>query len=516
MASQTFIAGTGSSISLTGYAWGNPGNVTANDGANATQSGLNGAVQVTDALRGTNFGFSIPSNATIDGIALKIEALASNNTTASAADSVVKLVKGGAVAGNDFASFETLETTATVYTYGGATNLWGTSWSPTDINASNFGAQVQYEIDRTARFACTVSVDYIEITVYYTIATTLTADASSYTLLGIDANFVKGFGDLFNVGTFVLNGIATGLVYSRIFPADTVAYAVAGQGANTLFNRRLTADTGSIVFTGLNNDLKRAWTIFPGSGTYTVTGVNNSLRKTFSALAETSTFALSGVTANVLANRRVLAERGAFTHTGTQIILSAPVSLDADQFEITNFAAFSMPATTVSFAFAGLDTGLLAGKRVVTVLTSYNVTGLESGLSFGRRETVEVGSFALQGVDAELSRSFSLTAELGVYLTTGLDTGFLVTRIFETNTESFTLTGFDAEFQRAYRFPTTVTPYVVTGRNALLVWSRGILADISIGHSCPWKVELSHEAGSAVTVTHKPLCITTVRNYILE
>ncbi len=79
-------------------------------------------------------------------------------------DNEVRIIKGGAIIGTNFAATGTAWLTADAYTnYGTATELWGTTWTITDINATNFGAAISTRVTNgTAR------VDHIRITVYST------------------------------------------------------------------------------------------------------------------------------------------------------------------------------------------------------------------------------------------------------------------------------------------------------------------------------------------------------------
>ncbi len=129
--------------------WSNPGNATSSNDIRATASNLSG-LAATHYLMATNFGFSIPGSATIDGVVLEIEK--SHTSTGNDKDGVVKLVKGGTVQGNNYASTTVnWTTTDTYYTYGtSTTDLWGLTLTPSDINSSTFGAAVSVNIQAGA------------------------------------------------------------------------------------------------------------------------------------------------------------------------------------------------------------------------------------------------------------------------------------------------------------------------------------------------------------------------------
>src|SRR5262249_4101780 len=92
-----------------------------------------------------------------------------------------KLVKGGAIGSTNKATGSTITPILTVATFGNSSDLWGTSWTDSDINASNFG--VVYQVGRTSG-TITVNVDYLRITVYYTASGGGSGVQSRYFLVG--------------------------------------------------------------------------------------------------------------------------------------------------------------------------------------------------------------------------------------------------------------------------------------------------------------------------------------------
>jgi hypothetical protein len=63
-------------------------------------------------------------------------------------------------------------------TYGGPTDLWGTTWTPAQINAADFGVRLRIK-NRHASLARTASINQIRVTVTYTGATTTPAIGAS-------------------------------------------------------------------------------------------------------------------------------------------------------------------------------------------------------------------------------------------------------------------------------------------------------------------------------------------------
>lgn len=125
-------AGTGT------QSWTNPGNAAAQDNtyAVAVWSGFS----FSHYLKATNFGFSIGAAERIFGIKVEVERSAGTGGGACN-DVTARLVKAGTIVGsnyNDVIGWP-LSDTDVYQVYGGATDLWGTAWTPAEINASNFG-----------------------------------------------------------------------------------------------------------------------------------------------------------------------------------------------------------------------------------------------------------------------------------------------------------------------------------------------------------------------------------------
>jgi hypothetical protein len=163
-ASQRYTQVSCSSLGGAGANWTNPELVESSNNSYATVD-LDGTV--SDPLRCTSYGFAIPANATILGIEVNIERKSDRTSNGGSQDSSVRLVKAGAVVGNEGASGTIYTTADVIETHGSPTDLWGTTWTPADINAANFGVQFAATKPSNGGAAHTVSVDQIQIVVYY-------------------------------------------------------------------------------------------------------------------------------------------------------------------------------------------------------------------------------------------------------------------------------------------------------------------------------------------------------------
>ena len=94
----------------------------------------------SNILRCTNFGFSLPAGATIDGIIVTIDGHARRDN--SVVDLRVRLVKAGVAGATDRSSSAFWPRRQGLLERGGATDLWGDSWTDADINAANFGMEI--------------------------------------------------------------------------------------------------------------------------------------------------------------------------------------------------------------------------------------------------------------------------------------------------------------------------------------------------------------------------------------
>lgn len=163
--------GTMASVSQGGNAlWTNPDNAKLSNG-NYAFAALGSSGADTYLLKATNFGFSIPTGATINGIVVEIERYNAQTGPRSCADQEVKINLADDTQGTENKAAAGDWATAdpnTYVTYGAVDNLWTEDWEYDDINNSNFGVGLT-AVETGGPFGNAVpSVDHIRITVYYT------------------------------------------------------------------------------------------------------------------------------------------------------------------------------------------------------------------------------------------------------------------------------------------------------------------------------------------------------------
>jgi len=112
----------------------------------------------------SNFGFSVPSGATINGIGVQVVYNCSSACTrGNYAGLGVALSWNN---GTNYTSIKTATTTSTTnitQTLGGSSDTWGRTWASGDFSTSNFKLQLS-----SANSHGTVNLDQLQVQVYYT------------------------------------------------------------------------------------------------------------------------------------------------------------------------------------------------------------------------------------------------------------------------------------------------------------------------------------------------------------
>lgn len=161
-------------------AWTNPGNAVSSNNSYAVAS-LTAGNPTSHYLRVTNFGFTIPSGANIDGVTVEFECF-ENVSFADVIDNSVRLYTGSFV-GADKASATEWPTADAYRTYGGAADLWSATLSDTIVNASTFGVGISASLNTA--FNNDVSIDHVRITINYTAAAGGGAAVSQTIIVGL-------------------------------------------------------------------------------------------------------------------------------------------------------------------------------------------------------------------------------------------------------------------------------------------------------------------------------------------
>jgi len=234
-------------------------------------------------LQATNFGFNIPAGATINGIVVEAERLMSGLDAVR--DNSVQIIKGGTLSGIDHASTTNWSTIDRVDNFTtSTTDLWGTTWSADDINASNFGIAISAKnpIGPDGAFAL---IDYIRITVYYNIGV-----AGSLVL-----NSGAGVSSTISIGTsstpkivMVPNGGSVGIGTDR--PSSTLHVI----GDLTVNGKLAISSSTAGGYAALSLSASSTWQMYTAASSTVQNGSARDLRWTTSTLGNTVSATIAG------------------------------------------------------------------------------------------------------------------------------------------------------------------------------------------------------------------------------
>ena len=129
----------------------------------------------TAYLKATNFGFS--ADVPIKGV----EVLVEKHEMGAIGDAEVRLVKGGVVVGENRATSSEWPSSDATEVYGGSADLWGESWSLSDVNDPGFGVVISVR----GVFNAYAFIDQIRITLYF--------EPPAHWSTGIDLSDSKSF-----------------------------------------------------------------------------------------------------------------------------------------------------------------------------------------------------------------------------------------------------------------------------------------------------------------------------------
>jgi hypothetical protein len=389
VASTGFVlAGTGANNADAGdVAWSNPTRVTADDGSETSAVTEASAPATSQYLHATNFGFSIPSGATVNGITVRVQRRQQFSTNPY--DHTIQLIVGGSRTGNNKAVGGSWPGSATNADYGSSSDLWGLTPTPAQINASNFGVAVRAEVASTFIAA---NVDAIWINVEYTeSAAILEPEHGSFTLTGQAAGLYVGRELTAEQGSFSLTGQAADLRYFSL-TAEQGGFTLSGQAAAFVVDYRLVAEQGSFALTGQDVTLSKGF-VFENieHGVFTLTGQDADFRR-FVLSAEQGAFTLTGQTASLEYGYRLNAEHGTFALTGPDVDLRKGFTFSPEHgvFTLTGQNIYHLRAEHGAFTY----------------------TGRSANLEWGRLFQVEHGAYALTGGNAFFGRASSLKRDL--------------------------------------------------------------------------------------------------------
>jgi hypothetical protein len=137
-------------------AWTSPGNIVSDNGTDATCN----AAASSQYLVARNFGFTIPTSATIVGVTVRVEA-SEHSTGDETLNARLQDETGTLVGSGKTASIS--GTGKAIDTYGATNDVWGATLTPAIVNDADFGVRFWFTTAHDVR------VDYVTMAIEYTL-----------------------------------------------------------------------------------------------------------------------------------------------------------------------------------------------------------------------------------------------------------------------------------------------------------------------------------------------------------
>ncbi len=150
-------------------------NSYATDTNSGNGTGTNCTGSDKDRHRFYNYGISLPTGGTIDGIEVRIDG--KTDSTTGTPKICVQLSWDGGTTWTSAQSTGNLTTSNATYTLGSASDNWGRTWSNSDFSDANFRVRV---IDVASTTSRTFSLDWVAVKVHFSGGTLTTSDQAPY------------------------------------------------------------------------------------------------------------------------------------------------------------------------------------------------------------------------------------------------------------------------------------------------------------------------------------------------
>lgn len=466
----TAFATTGAS----GHVWLNTANMSS-----STDGGLSSAYPFmgfeTPTLECTDFGFSLPSGATITSISFDVRRAA--NLPNDVSDSSVIVLGGSGTSGNkqagiwDNSGFH-------VITYGG--DLWGKTWTPADINSSGFGLSIT--CGNSVNPFVTASIEYIICTVTYSeeeppVACAFLGASNSGYRSGTDS-YAWDFAATGDLNSFLALDV-------HIFGSATVtALSFNGDPATLIGARSAAGSTHRVECWGL---------VAPDSGIHAVS-------VTLSAVVDSVT---TGAQYKNVNQGRPAGSFNSATATNVgsandaEVTVSSPTDgciihaacttddtgITAGQTSRNNVSGANGSAvqedtdSAISPAAPTLMSCTGLGTTSIWVIGAYGVRPVGSTQDFPL--AAATGSFTLSGNNANFVSGFGLTAGTGLFSETGSAATLAAGRRVAANPATYVLSGPAINLARTRGISASPTNYTVAAANAVI--THGYTMPAAIG-----------------------------------
>jgi hypothetical protein len=243
--------------------WSGTGTLQSVDGLEIKAASKN-AFATSHYAIAKDFGFNIPSSASIRGV--EVNATRRQQTVAftEISEYSIKLVKNSVIGGSDLVHNLEPWDSALATGWGGPAELWGQSWSPSDINSSGFGFAFKVGISSDGSNSISAFTDDVTIAVYY-------VDSSGTEMVAYSTNgSVSSGSTISSIGGDPTNA-GRPTVYQEYRSNDPFSNSVASisSGSDGLWDYSLTTNTSAQGKTlcfrvvDMSNGLLNSYTQYP-------------------------------------------------------------------------------------------------------------------------------------------------------------------------------------------------------------------------------------------------------------
>jgi hypothetical protein len=160
---------TAVSVNIGESNWINPTRVLTNSGgsfATAASTYIDPA-STSDILRVSDFGFTIPGGSTITGFTITIVRSPSGGGSGNTYDDSIQFVIGSTAQGTAKADATVWADTWVESSLGGSSDMWGTTLSVAQVNASTFGVDIKIKTTDAVN-SINAFIEYVSVQVHYT------------------------------------------------------------------------------------------------------------------------------------------------------------------------------------------------------------------------------------------------------------------------------------------------------------------------------------------------------------
>lgn len=202
-------------------------------------------------------------------------------------------------------------------------------------------------------------------------------------------------------------------VTAKTLTAEAGSYVITGTNENLRLAKKLTAAAGSYLITGIAVNLKIGKKIAAAASSYSLTGASANLRHGWKVAAAAGSYAISGQAATLKHGWKLISVAGSYVVTGNDAAL-------------TKTGIKILVADSSSYSMNGQSTSLLHAWKATVGVGSYSINGSAANLRLARKMAAAAGSYSVNGINANLVKGKRVAMAAGAYAVTGFDVTLLL------------------------------------------------------------------------------------------